>query len=662
MVCNSLIRTTPKGSNRVNRGGSWNNNARNCRVTNRNNWNADNRNNNLGLRLALQLSPDSNGKNRSRLLTVAYPAGIPYGKSGGMKFRHDQAAVSRNTVGVEPKTAALYFVPPFRWICRSASRRVTLGSKNPTAANISICKAQRIVKRRIGQPESQKKHNFGRQIMVITRQNRIYFVILASNSPQKQTIMNMNIIGRKEEMKKLQACMESARSEFVVVYGRRRIGKTFLIKEFFNERFDFSFVGTRGQRKEEQLRNFALCLKRHSGSEFAPQIDSWAEAFDHLATLLGGLRGKRKKVVFFDEMPWADTHKSDFVAALEQFWNGWANLRNDILFIACGSATSWMVDRVLHNKGGLFNRVTQHIYLSPFRLSEVEQYMEKHNFGWDRYQTAQCYMALGGVPFYLTLLDPSQSLAQNIDRLFFAGENAPLRVEYDEMFTALFAHPEGHATIVGELARHREGLTRQELTELCKMGGSNLTRVLHDLERSDFIFAYSRYGNKTNNAIYRIKDFYTLFYTKFVAHHDSKDKAYWQHLLTTPAVSAWQGLSFELLCLLHLDEVKHALRIDVMLNNSSTWRSNDQEHKAQIDLVIERADRIINLCEIKFSTDVFAIDAAYERRLRERKAIFVADTKTRYATILTMITTFGLLKNKHSGLVASEVTLDDLFL
>lgn len=473
--------------------------------------------------------------------------------------------------------------------------------------------------------------------------------------------MNTSIIGRKSEMMELQTCMESARSEFVEVYGRRRIGKTFLVNEFFNERFDFSFVGTRGQRKEEQLQNFAISLKRYSGSEFAPQIESWAEAFDHLTTLLGGLRGARKKVVFFDEMPWADTHKSDFVPALEQFWNGWANLRSDILFIACGSATSWIVERILHNKGGLYNRVTHHIYLAPFRLSEVEAYLDKHHFGWDRFQTAQCYMALGGVPYYLTLLDASQSLAQNIDRLFFAGDNAPLRVEYDEMFTALFAHPEGHATIIGELARHHEGLTRQELTERCKMGGSNLTKVLRDLKLSDFIFDYARYGNKANNSIYRIKDFYTLFYTKFVAHHDSKDKAYWQHTLNSSAVAAWQGLSFELLCLLHLDEVKRALRIDVMLNNSSTWRSTDPDHKAQIDMVIERADRVINLCEIKFSTDVFAIDAAYERRLRERKAIFVADTKTRYATILTMITTFGLLKNKHSALVASEVTLDNLF-
>lgn len=464
-------------------------------------------------------------------------------------------------------------------------------------------------------------------------------------------------------MKELQACVDSTRSELVVVYGRRRVGKTFLVKEFFGGGlFDFSFVGTRGQTKEEQLRNFSMSLKRYSKAEYVPDISSWGDAFDLLATLLSRKKGSRKKVVFFDEMPWADTHKSEFVPALEQFWNGWANLRNDILFIACGSATSWMVDKILHNKGGLFNRVTRHIYLAPFRLAEVEDYLVKNGFNWDRYQIAQCYMTFGGVPFYLTLLDASQSLAQNIDRLFFAGSNAPMRVEYDEIMTALFDHPDGHAAIIAELSRHREGLSRQELTQRCRLSGGNLTKVLRDLERSDFVFAYSRYGNKANNAIYRIKDFYTLFYTRFVANNANKDIAYWQHLLNTPSVASWQGFSFELLCLLHLDEVKRALRLDAMLNSSTTWRSNDAEHRAQIDLVIERADRVINLCEIKFSADVFAIDAAYERRLRERKAIFVADTKTRLSTVLTMITTFGLLKNRHSGLVASEVTLDDLFL
>ena len=469
------------------------------------------------------------------------------------------------------------------------------------------------------------------------------------------------LIGRKLEQAKLQACMESERSEFVVVYGRRRIGKTFLVRRFFKDNYAFSFVGKHEMGREQQLTEFAKELMRYSHSTFVPQLKNWTEAFDALQRLLETYGIPDKKVVFFDEMPWMDTPKSDFVSALENFWNGWANMRDDIVLVACGSATSWMVDKLLHNQGGLFNRITQKIYLRPFKLSEMEQYLDEKHFGWNRYQIAQCYMILGGIPFYLTLLNPKLSLLSNIDELFFADAHAMLRTEYNELYSTLFKRPDNYLAVIRMLTERKEGFTRKEINEKTKLGGAALSKILSDLEQCDFIFSYARYGNAKNNAIYRIKDFYTLFYYKYVNGIDTKDSLRWTHLSSTPQVSSWQGFSFELLCLLHLDEIKKALGIDRILNDASAWRSKQPEQNTQIDLVIERADHNINLCEMKFSSGMYAIDKGYEQKLRERMSIFLAETMTRCSTRITLVTTYGVLQNKHSGIVNDEVLLDDLF-
>lgn len=455
--------------------------------------------------------------------------------------------------------------------------------------------------------------------------------------------------------------MESERSEFVVVYGRRRIGKTFLVRRFFKDNYAFSFVGKHEMRREQQLAEFAKELMCYSYSTFVPQLKNWTEAFDALQRLLETYNIPGKKVVFFDEMPWMDTPKSDFVSALENFWNGWANMRDDIVLVACGSATSWMVDKLLHNQGGLFNRITQKIYLRPFKLSEMEQYLDEKHFGWNRYQIAQCYMILGGIPFYLTLLNPKLSLLSNIDELFFADAHAMLRTEYNELYSTLFKRPDNYLAVIRMLTERKEGFTRKEINEKTKLGGAALSKILSDLEQCDFIFSYARYGNAKNNAIYRIKDFYTLFYYKYVNGIDTKDSLRWTHLSSTPQVSSWQGFSFELLCLLHLDEIKKALGIDRILNDASAWRSRQPEQNTQIDLVIERADHNINLCEMKFSSGMYAIDKGYEQKLRERMSIFLAETMTRCSTRITMVTTYGVLQNKHSGIVNDEVLLDDLF-
>lgn len=469
------------------------------------------------------------------------------------------------------------------------------------------------------------------------------------------------IIGRAEEQRLLERYEHSGRSEFVVVYGRRRIGKTFLVRQYFKDRFAFSYVGRHNQSREEQLDSFAQALAHQGGMAYIPKLSNWHEAFSLLQKHLEGMSKKRRKVVFIDEIPWMDNPKSDFISALETFWNAWADFRDDILLIACGSATSWIVNKIFKNRGGLYNRVTCQVYLRSFNLCEVEAYLRSRRFVWDRFQIAQCYMTMGGIPFYLSLLDPSQSLTQNIDRLFFASANAQLRTEFDELFAVLFTHHENYLKVIRLLAERREGFTRIEISGRTGLGGSSLTTILSELERCDFIVSYQKWGSKVKDTIYRLADAYTLFYYKFVEGQDAKDPHRWQHLLGKPQVSAWQGFSFELLCLLHLEQIKRALGISGMATYASAWRSLSKDLSTQIDLVIDRADRIINLCEMKFSTQQYAITRAYEEHLRQRMSLFAAESKTRKGLALTMVTTFGLLPNSHAGIVGSEVVLDQLF-
>lgn len=361
-------------------------------------------------------------------------------------------------------------------------------------------------------------------------------------------------------------------------------------------------------------------------------------------------------------MPWIDTVNSNFVTALENFWNSWAALRDDILFIACGSATSWMVDKLVENQGGLHNRITSRIYLRPFYLEECEQYLKGKNCFWERYQIVQCYMILGGIPFYLSLLDPTKPLAENIDNLFFSG-NAKLDGEFDELYNALFNSADNYVKVVRILAEKREGLTRQEILEKSKISGGTLTKILKNLERCDFIIGYSKFKSTSKNVLYRIIDFYTLFYFKHFDNNRSYDKQYWTHISTTNKINAWQGYSFELVCLTHVDQMKKSLGVSGILINCCSWRSNEDSEfgKAQIDLLLVRPDKTMYVCEMKFAAEDYVITKSEEEKFRRRMAILKAETNTKYSMIPTFVTPYGILRNSHSAFVMNDLKLDDLF-
>ena len=467
------------------------------------------------------------------------------------------------------------------------------------------------------------------------------------------------MIGRKEECRELARCMKSPKSEFVVVYGRRRIGKTFLIRNFFKEKYDFSFVGQHNCTKEEQLANFAEAIKRYGNTNYDLTLKTWKDAFNQLRILLENKKLRRKKVIFIDEMPWLDSRRSDFVSALEYFWNAWAGNRDDIMFVACGSSTSWIVEKILKNRGGLFNRVTAQIYLRPFTLREVKDYLRSLNFNWDNYQIAQAYMILGGVPFYYSLIDRNLPLAKNIDNLFFASKNAILRTEFDELFAALFSNYEKHIDVIKTLTTCSEGYTRTEITQKVDFGGSEMTKILDNLERCDFIMSSFKTGGGKKNKIYRICDFYTLFYYKFVNGNRTSNADFWQQMSKSPKLYTWQGFSFELLCLLHIRQIQRALGIDGIMTEVSTWRSKNYD--AQIDLVIERSDRMINLCEMKFSKNKFVLTPDYESTLRDRMGAFIAETGTNYGVNCSFITTYGVSNVNSHSIINDNILLSDLF-
>ncbi|MEZ4905294.1 MAG: ATP-binding protein [Spirosomataceae bacterium] len=471
--------------------------------------------------------------------------------------------------------------------------------------------------------------------------------------------MENAIIGRKKEIQTLATIVESKKSEFLAIYGRRRVGKTFLVREYFNYTFDFQITGLANADTSQQLFNFDTTLRKHTTIFYETASTNWLVAFQRLIEHLETKTKEKKKVVFFDELPWFDTHASDFMMGLEHFWNSWASNRKDIVLIVCGSAASWMLNVLINNSGGLHNRITQKIKVEPFTLQEAEEMLMAKNCVLDRYQIIQLYMAFGGIPYYLEAIQPHLSAAQNIQQLLF-DKSGLLKNEFFNLYRSLFRRHEIYEKVVEVLSTKTIGLPRSEIVRLSSItSGGTLTKVLADLEESGFICSYTSLDSKQKNTIYRLSDFYTLFYFKFIKNNTENN---WLHLVDHPIQRTWLGFAFEQLCLDHVWQIKKALGISGMQSNQATWRGSTSEKAAQIDLLIDRRDQVINLCECKFSLDRFSIDKEYAEKLRSKIAVFKAVSKTKKAVFLTLITTYGIEKNKYAtGLVQNEVTMDDLF-
>lgn len=471
------------------------------------------------------------------------------------------------------------------------------------------------------------------------------------------------LIGRHLELKELQSAIDSRRSEFVILYGRRRIGKTFLVRCFCQDNYSFHFVGAHKKNNRTQLNNFREQLLRYSKRKRIPELKNWHEAFVQLEQYLEKCTAKRK-VLFFDEMPWMDTQKSDFVSELEYFWANWVQNRDDIVFIACGSATTWMKEKLEDNQGGLHNRITHRIYLRPFYLSECKQYLQANGFEWSDYQILQYYMVFGGVPYYMSLLQRNLSLVQNIDNLLFR-RGGSLSDEFSELYNALFKRADRYIKIVQLLATKQEGFTKTDIINGTGYSGGGLTKMLNNLERCDFVVSYAQFGNKTKQTLYRLCDFYTLFYFRFIRDNRSRDEQYWQHHFADRSVATWEGFTFEQVCMRHLPQLKQGLGIAGIATEASSWRyiakADEGSKGAQIDLVIARADQMIHLCEMKFAATVYSITKDYAERLNERRQLFMEQTGMTRGVVLTFVTPLGLKEGMHTSTVHSSLTNVDLF-
>ena len=478
------------------------------------------------------------------------------------------------------------------------------------------------------------------------------------------------MIGRIEETKMLQSLLHEEDPQFIAVFGRRRIGKTYLVRESFHYQFTFQHTGISNlsilneSRKQAQLDKFEESLA-DAGYKCPEHLRSWNEAFNGLKEVINRSKDK-KKVIFIDELSWMDTKDCGLISALESFWNGWATARKekDIILIVCASATYWMMENIVNAKGGLHNRLTGQIHLKPFTLRECEEYMLSRNVLFSRHQILQCYMILGGVPYYWKKKKKGKSLPQNIDDLFFK-ENALLQNEYDNLYRALFNKPDQYIRIIEALSRVKKGITRNEISRITKIASSGeLSKKLTELENCGFIRIYAPYGYKQRNLIYQLIDNYTLFYHQFLKKR-SFDENEWQNLSNTPAVTSWSGMAFERVCLEHVPQIKAALGISGVHTEVNTWQCppnpNEGIYGSQIDLLIVRKDQVINLCEMKYSETGYIVKADFNRDQKRKISDFRKITGTKYAIHSTLITTYETEQNPYTGELQAIITAENLF-
>ena len=479
-------------------------------------------------------------------------------------------------------------------------------------------------------------------------------------------MMDNVIIGRKYEQKLINDCCKSDRAELIAIYGRRRVGKTYLVRSMFNDKFAFSFTGLYDVSRQVMLEQFRKNLERYSG-ERIPKIKDWFEAFDKLRSYLETLKRERL-IVFLDELPWMDTRKSNFLQAFSFFWNDWASTVRNLKIIVCGSAATWMMSHIIGDKGGLYGRVSRAVYLAPFTLLETEDFLRNVK-GMDisHRQTMEIYMTMGGIPYYLNMIEKGVPIDSCIDRLFFA-QGAPLRGEFDFLFRSLYKDSKNYLKVIEALSTRLRGMTRKELVSAAKISeGGDVTSVLDNLLACDFIRRYTSIGKSERDAVYQLTDLFSLFYLRFVDKNNGQDEHFWSNNRGDGSRRSWSGYAFEQVCLHHLPQIKISLGISGILCNAYSWISKSsssngvQQKGTQIDLLIDRADNVINMCEMKYVSEEFTIDADYEKKLIERSALFKQVSKTKKSVLITFVTTFGIRHNSHSGIVQNEVTMDDLF-
>lgn len=470
------------------------------------------------------------------------------------------------------------------------------------------------------------------------------------------------IIGRTDELNTLQGLLNSKEAELLAIYGRRRVGKSFLIKQALDAYTIFSFTGSKEDTKDENLKNFIDLINQlmKPPIPYAKPLE-WRDAFNILKKYIEQHSIKSKKVIVFDELPWLASKNSGFLAAFDYFWNSWA-VNQNLIVVICGSAASWIIEHVINDTGGLHNRVTKKIHLQPFTLGETEQYFKSKNINFTKYEITQLYMALGGIPFYLREVKGGKSVPKEIDRICF-GKNAPLYGEFENLYKSLFSKYETHLSIIKALAKKRKGLTRNELLKASKLNsGGTFTAALNELEASSFISFYNPFGKRERDSLYRLTDEYSFFYLKYILGNETAT-GYWLNQIGTASYKAWCGFTFETLCLKHIDKIKMALGISGVYTQSSSFYfvGNDVVSAFQVDLLIDRNDGVINLCEMKYYASGYVLTKKDVEALKTKAANFQILTKTKKRVVCTLITTHKLKPGMYQYEIDESLCLEDVF-
>ncbi|MFK8104471.1 MAG: ATP-binding protein [Saprospiraceae bacterium] len=471
------------------------------------------------------------------------------------------------------------------------------------------------------------------------------------------------MIGRKQEIKKINLLLASTRSEFLAVTGRRRVGKTFLVDTLLQAHYCFSMTGIQNGNTSTQLVNFGIKLSEYSNTTNSVSPKNWQIAFLQLKTYLKTLPNNKKQVIFIDELPWVATARSGFVQMLAHFWNDYLSKQSHFILIICGSATSWITKKIINDPGGLHNRVTEIIHLYPFSISETYAFLKSKGFHYSFQETAKIYMTLGGIPFYLENLRKGESFAVAIERICFSPTGL-LRNEYNNLYQALFNNAEIHQAIVTALSYYPNGATHAEILKKAGLQSSgSYQRAIQELIISDFIIEAVPFGKKKRGTFFRLIDEYSIFYHRFIKPNKKYTSGMWQQLSSGQSYKIWADYTFESLCHKHIDAIKKSLGIAMVYTETSSLRipGTSQKEGFQIDLIIDRKDESINLCEIKFHAGEFSINKKYYHELIQKRQRFIDSTKTKKQVFLTFITNLGVADNSYaSEIVDAEVILEDM--
>ena len=471
------------------------------------------------------------------------------------------------------------------------------------------------------------------------------------------------MIARKKEQRSLELILKRKKSTFLAITGRRRVGKTYILDTFFKDQLCFRMTGIQDATMEEQLTNFSNALFHQSKAvQLVPQ--DWQEAFFLLRGYLETLDKQGKKVIFIDELPWMVTAKSNMLQHLAHFWNDYLSKQPQFILVICGSASSWLTRYIINDKGGLHNRVTDHIHLVPFTLKETKEFLAYKGIHLSHQEITKIYMTFGGIPYYLDQIRKGENSTTAIERLCFSSEGM-LKREYDNLYKALFRYPQNHEAIVEALSKKSSGLSRQQIIKHSKVAaGGAYDRAMGDLVMSGFVTEFIPFGKRIRGAMYRLNDEFSIFYHRFMKGNKKYSEGMWLQLANSQAYKIWTGYAFENICIKHSNQIKKALGISGVYTEVSSFRveGTQDERGFQIDMVLDRQDGVIHLFEIKYYGSLFTIDKRYAQDLNERKQRFIEITGTKKQVFTSFITNRGVKANAYaSEVVDAQLMLDDFF-